>query len=116
MPYLFPALQYAPYAPPVYAPPGSAPPPPYYYAYPPHPPPPAAGAPAYGVPVPPPGAAPPAHGVPAAAPAAAAAEQPDFASMSVLDLRQYIASRGATLEGAIEKADLVAIAKALHAP
>lgn len=30
------------------------------------------------------------------------------------DLKQFISSRGATLEGAIEKRDLVAIAKALR--
>lgn len=33
--------------------------------------------------------------------------------MSVHDLKQYVASRGATLQGAIEKQDLVAICRAL---
>jgi hypothetical protein len=33
--------------------------------------------------------------------------------MSVGELKQFIASRGATLGGAIERQDLVAIAKAL---
>ncbi|KAI3424846.1 hypothetical protein D9Q98_008232 [Chlorella vulgaris] len=56
------------------------------------------------------GAAPPSAGGPAAAPGA---PPPDFDSMSVGELKQFIASRGATLGGAIERQDLVAIAKAL---
>lgn len=58
---------------------------------------------------PPTGAAAP----PPAAPRAAAGPPPDFDSMSVGELKRFIASRGATLDGAIEKSDLVAIAKAL---
>ncbi|KAL4437279.1 hypothetical protein ABPG75_004418 [Micractinium tetrahymenae] len=132
-----PPPQYAPYAPPAYGT-AAGPPPPYYaypgtaahgtsaYAY---------GQPAYGAA---PayghaayGAAPAYGGAPAAAgpagmppstastgapsqPAAAAA--PDFANMSVADLKAFIRGRGANLEGAVEKADLVAIAKALYTP
>ncbi|PSC73847.1 Chaperone dnaJ 10 isoform A [Micractinium conductrix] len=94
-----PAQQGAPgYATPVYGHPGqaAAPPPPYYYAagYPPP------GTPAYGVPVPP-------------AQHAQQAQPPNFDSMSVHELKAYIAARGARLEGAIERQDLVAICKAL---
>jgi hypothetical protein len=52
-------------------------------------------------------------------PLSGAAAQPsaqpnlDFDSMSVGELKRFIASRGAQLEGAVEKQDLVAIAKAL---
>ena len=92
------------------------PPPPYYQGqapyYPPGPPPPAT---ATGVPVAPPAAAaaagvppPAAHAEPAGGPT------PDFDSMGVRELKEYIASRGATLGGAIERPDLVAIAKALN--
>ena len=88
-----------------YAPAGA--PPPGHPAY---------GVPAQGVPVPPPGAAgmpppaaygvppagtaagPAAAGVPAGAVPAAAADAPDFDHMSVGDLKQFIASRGAKLE------------------
>lgn len=136
-------VQYAPYAPPAYGT-SAAPPPPYYpypgtqaygqpaYAY---------GQPAYGA-APPYGGAPPygqpaygqpAYGAPPAAagpagmpppaaagaagqPAAAGAAAPDFDRMSVADLKAFIRSRGANLEGAVEKADLVAIARALYTP
>ncbi len=138
-PRAFPPLccvQYAPYAPPAY---GSAagPPPPYY----PYPGTPAYGTPAYAYGQPAYGAAPygqpahghPAYGVPPTAagpagmpptaasgsggqPTAAGAAAPDFANMSVHDLKAFIRSRGANLEGAVEKADLVAISKALYTP
>lgn len=111
-----PASSYV-YAPPAYGQPGApVPPPPYYQGqapyYPPGPPPPAT---ATGVPVAPPAAAasagvppPAAHAAPAGGPT------PDFDSMGVRELKEYIASRGATLGGAIERPDLVAIAKALN--
>lgn len=111
------------YAAPAYAPPGAAPPPPPYYAYQPGPGgayyaypaagPPGAAPPAQGVPVP--GAAPaPPGGAAGGSPAAGPAAPPkDFDAMSVGELKQYISSRGATLSGAIEKQDLVAICRAL---
>ena len=56
---------------------------------------------------------------PAVADAAAPATEtttttsPDFTSMGIKDLKQYITSRGGDPIGAVEKADLVARAKAL---
>lgn len=73
--------------------------------------------PAYGYPAPqqpavppyPPGAA--AGGVPAAG----AAAPPNFDAMSVSELKAYLRAHGATdLSGAVEKSDLVAIAKAMQ--
>lgn len=108
-------MQY--YAPPAYVAPGGPAPPPPVYAYQPTP-----GGPYYAYAAQP-GAAPPAHGVPVqgvpvpppqpAAQAAPQRAQQDFDAMSVGELKQYIASRGATLSGAIEKQDLVAICRAL---
>ena len=52
---------------------------------------------------------------PYAAPAAAhQAQSPDFDSMPVHELKAYIQSHGGTLTGAVERADLVAIAKAMQ--
>ena len=72
---------------------------------------PAGAAPAQGVPV---TGYPAAAGQPAPAPAAAAGPPPDFGSMSVHDLKAYLTARGANLGGAVERADLVAIAKAMR--
>jgi hypothetical protein len=80
------------------------PPPPVHAApqgAPPHPP---------GAPSPPPAPHAPGAAGPRAAPPPSAAP---FESMSVHELRQHLAARGASLTGAIERADLVEIARAL---